>query len=36
MVKTVPWGHDRRSVCVLLTDDAREKLDRYFSDIELV
>ena len=32
MVKTVPWGHDRRSVCVLLTDDAREKLDRYFSD----
>lgn len=36
LVKTVPWGHDRRSVCVLLTDDAREKLDRYFNDIELI
>ena len=36
MVKTVQWGHDRRSVCVLLTDDAREKLDRYYNDIELV
>ena len=36
LVRTVPWGHDRRSLCVLLTDTAREKLDRYFSDIELI
>ena len=36
LVQTVPLGHDRRSVCVLLTDGAREKLDRYFNDIELI
>ena len=36
LVKAVPWGHDRRSLCVLLTDSAREKLDSYFSDIELI
>ena len=35
-VQAVPWGQDRRSLCVLLTDSAREKLDSYFSDIELI
>ena len=36
LVQTVPWGHDRRSICVLLTDSARENLDSYFNDIELI
>jgi DNA-binding MarR family transcriptional regulator len=36
LVKAVPLGHDRRSLCVLLTDSARERLDRYFNDIELI
>jgi DNA-binding MarR family transcriptional regulator len=36
LVKTVRSGHDRRSLCVLLTESAREKLDSYFSDIELI
>jgi DNA-binding MarR family transcriptional regulator len=36
LVKTAPSIHDRRSLCVLLTDSARDKLDRYFNDIELI
>lgn len=36
LVETAPSGHDRRSLCVLLTDSAREKLDSYFNDIELI
>lgn len=36
LVKTEPARQDRRSLCVLLTDSAREKLDRYFNDIEFI
>lgn len=36
LVKTINSGRDRRSLCVLLTDTAREKLDNYFNDIELI
>ena len=36
LVMTVRSGHDRRSLCVLLTDNARDKLDSYFNDIELI
>lgn len=36
LVKTIPSDHDRRSLCVLLTESAREKLDSYFNDIELI
>jgi DNA-binding MarR family transcriptional regulator len=36
LVRTVRSGHDRRSLCVILTNGAREKLDRYFNDIELI
>ena len=36
LVRTLRSGHDRRSLCVLLTDRAREKLDSYFNDIELI
>ena len=36
LVQTVPARHDRRALCVLLTDSAREKLDSYFNDIELI
>ena len=36
LVKTARSTHDRRSLCVLLTEGAREKLDSYFNDIELI
>ncbi len=36
LVKTVRSGHDARSLCVLLTDSARERLDSYFNEIELI
>jgi DNA-binding MarR family transcriptional regulator len=36
LVKTVPSDNDRRSLCVLLTDSARQRLDSYFNDIELI
>ena len=36
LVKTARSDDDRRSLCVLLTDTAREKLDTYFNDIELI
>lgn len=36
LVNTIGSGRDRRSLCVHLTDSARERLDRYFNDIELI
>ena len=36
LVKTARSGNDRRSLSVSLTDGAREMLDTYFNDIELI